>query len=159
MAGKGPVTDEEKAVFLDTLRVVPIPAVASRKIGRSLQTMCSLRDRNPDFAEQWSWAVKEGNDMAKAEVWRRAFEGTEEPVFQQGIKVGTVRKYSDKLAEMLMAGAFPETYSKRGELPKDPKDQPPGITDNELARKMLHILRMNSDQAVGLQTLIPAEKK
>jgi hypothetical protein len=42
--------------------------------------------------------------MLEAEARRRAVQGWDEPVFHQGRKVGTIRKYSDRMLEILLKG-------------------------------------------------------
>ena len=44
---------------------------------------------------------------------RRAIDGFEEPVFYQGAVVGAVRKYSDRMLELLLKGHAPEKYKDR----------------------------------------------
>lgn len=48
--------------------------------------------------------------MLEQEAYRRAVEGVEEPVYQGGELVGTVRRYSDKLLEFLLRGRRPQVY-------------------------------------------------
>lgn len=49
-------------------------------------------------------------EVWEAEVKRRAYEGVEEPVYQKGMLVGFIRKYSDLLAIFHLKGARPEKY-------------------------------------------------
>lgn len=156
---KGIVTLEEKAIFLDSLRNAPIPTVAARKIGRSLKVMTAIRDRDEEFRTEWEFAIREGNDLLKAEAWRRAFQGTERPIIQQGKQVAVERVYHDRLMEILLLGAFPELSPRKFAADKE-RDAAllPATSDTELARRVMHILRENSVQAKDA-TLIPVEKK
>ena len=54
-------------------------------------------------------------DLLEAEIVRRAVEGIDEPVYQQGRLVGFVRKYSDRLLELAVKGGLPEKYRERFE--------------------------------------------
>lgn len=47
------------------------------------------------------------------EAARRAFEGYERPIYQQGLWVGSERMYSDTLALALLKAAKPEKYKDR----------------------------------------------
>jgi hypothetical protein len=49
-------------------------------------------------------------EVLEAEARRRAVEGIDEPVYQKGEQVGTVRKYSDVLLIFLLKGARPDVY-------------------------------------------------
>ncbi len=44
------------------------------------------------------------------EARRRAYDGWLEPVFHKGVKVGTVRKFSDTLLIVLLKAHKPEKY-------------------------------------------------
>ena len=48
--------------------------------------------------------------FAAAGLVRRAFEGTDEPVYYKGEECGSVRKYSDTLAIFLLKAHAPEKY-------------------------------------------------
>ena len=60
-------------------------------------------------------AERLAGDLIEAELVRRAVEGVDEPVFQQGRLVGFVRKYSDRLLELAAKGTLPEKYRERFE--------------------------------------------
>jgi hypothetical protein len=71
-----------------------------------------LKD-DKDYAEAFKHADEEAGDTLEAEARRRAVEGIEEPVFHQGMVVGTIRKYSDTLLIYLLNGSKPEKYKQR----------------------------------------------
>jgi len=71
------------------------------------------RDRDPDFAEAWTEALREAVATLEREAWRRAVEGNEEPMVSGGKVVGTVRRYSDSLLALLLRRHAPE-YSATG---------------------------------------------
>ena len=57
-----------------------------------------------------------GTSALEDEAHRRAFDGTEEPVFHQGQECGSVRKYSDTLAIFLLKAHAPEKYRERQDV-------------------------------------------
>jgi hypothetical protein len=61
-------------------------------------------------------AQAEAAELLEDEAVRRATEGTLEPVFYQGLKVGAVRRYSDGLMQFLLRGFKPAKYASRTEL-------------------------------------------
>jgi hypothetical protein len=57
-------------------------------------------------------------DVLEDEAVRRAVEGWDEPVFYQGSKCGTVRRYDSGLLMFLLRGLKPETYgTQRIQIP------------------------------------------
>ena len=69
-----------------------------------------LREADGEFAEAWSRAVESGTQVLEDEARRRALDGWDDPVFQQGQLVGHVRRYSDRLLEFLLRGRRPAVY-------------------------------------------------
>ena len=63
-----------------------------------------------EFAAQWDEAVEAGIEELEEEARRRAFRGTDEPVFYKGEECGVIRKYSDTLMIFLLKGNRPEKY-------------------------------------------------
>lgn len=116
------LTDRRKRMFLLELSrhgilVRAARAASPRASSRygAVQTFKDERDRAPEFAAQWQEAVEAAEASIEHEVYRRAQEGWEEPIFGGRHKekiVGTVRKYSDRLLELrarAMLTAYRET--------------------------------------------------
>lgn len=68
------------------------------------------------YAKAVDEAFDDAVDLLETEAKRRAYEGVEEPVYQGGKQVGTIRKYSDTLLIFLMKGARPEKYRDRQQI-------------------------------------------
>jgi hypothetical protein len=62
------------------------------------------------FRKLFVLASEEYADRLEEAARERAVEGWEEPVYQRGELVGSVRKYSDPLLQMLLKGAKPQRY-------------------------------------------------
>jgi len=60
------------------------------------------------FAKAWERAVEDAVDVLRAEAFRRAVQGVEEPVFHRGREIAVVRKYSDQLLGLLLRAHAPE---------------------------------------------------
>lgn len=60
------------------------------------------RKADPSFEAEIQRAKDEYAERLEAEAHRRAVEGVDEPVFWQGEEVGAVRKYSDRLLELML---------------------------------------------------------
>lgn len=86
-------------------------AVKLAKIPRS--TAYQWREKDEAFAKQWDEAIEEATDTLEREARRRAIEGWDEPVFYKGAEQGRIRKYSDRLLEILLRAHRPEKFRER----------------------------------------------
>lgn len=89
-------------------------AARAAKIDRS--TAYKLRDEQPDFALAWQAAREEAADLLEAEAHRRAVTGTLEPVYYQGKRCGTIRRYSDTLLVVLLKANRPTKFRERHDV-------------------------------------------
>ena len=87
-------------------------SVSAAGVGRS--TVYDWREKDEGFAQEWESALGAAADVLEAEARRRAAKGILEPVFYQGEKVGTVRKYSDLLLIFLMKAANRRRFDPDG---------------------------------------------
>ncbi|RJX69294.1 hypothetical protein D6858_05360 [Tsuneonella suprasediminis] len=117
------LTDRRKKAFLSELKLHGILVRAARAASPrasarygAVQTFKDERERDPDFAAQWDEAMDAAEAAIEAEIYRRAQEGWDEPIFGGRHRekiVGTVRKYSDRLLELrarAMLPAYRETH-------------------------------------------------
>jgi transposase-like protein len=79
-------------------------------LGINRLTIYRWRRDDPGFTQAYADAMEAGTDVIEQEVWRRAVEGYDRPVFQGGKMVGLERVYSDRLAILLLRGRRPEVY-------------------------------------------------
>lgn len=110
------LTPEKLAAFCAALAETGIVARACKAIDVSRYTAYKWRDADPDFAASWDKALEIGVTALEDEAHRRAFEGTDEPVFHQGVTCGSVRKYSDTLAIFLLKAHSPEKYRENSRV-------------------------------------------
>lgn len=125
MANRVKFTPEKREQFLAALRENPNVSLAAAAIGMERCSMYRLRKEDKALRRAWADAVAEGVDKLEAEMWRRAVNGTEKPVYQQGELVGHVTEYSDSLAMFLARGLRPRKYRDRLEHANDPKNPLP----------------------------------
>ena len=105
--------DERRAIFLHVLEQHGQTAKAARAAGVSATTAYDHRNRDKDFNEAWAEALEHFRDRLEVEAYRRAVDGVDEPVYQQGMEVGVVRRFSDSLLTLLLKGHRPERYRER----------------------------------------------
>jgi hypothetical protein len=109
------LTPDTRARFLDVLSRTDNVTEACREIQKSRAWVYHCRDVDPTFAEAWETAKQVAADEVFFEARRRAVNGYEDPVFYQGEQVGTVKRYSDRMLEMLARTSRPELFIERTE--------------------------------------------
>jgi len=103
-------TDKTRKAFLDAIRrgLSVTGACKAVRIGKA--TAYEWKADDEAFAAEWEEALEEGTDIFEDEARRRAVEGTDKPVYQNGRKVGTIREYSDTLLIFTLKARRPEKY-------------------------------------------------
>jgi len=110
-----PLNADRKATFLAELSRHGIAMRAARaasphSVTGCLSTFADERERDPAFAQAWDDSIENARAEVEHELYRRAQEGVDEPVFGGRYKetvVGTVRKYSDRLLELRARALLP----------------------------------------------------
>jgi transposase-like protein len=112
------ITKAAKQAFLEALEEGTTVTAAATRAGHTRWSFYRIKlgdnqqAADPEFAAAWDEAAERGeavrNDAVRAEIQRRAVEGTEEPVFYQGEVVGHVRRYSDTLLLAMANNLLPE---------------------------------------------------
>ena len=107
------IPDELKIKFLENLAQCGNVTRAAESVAVSRVYFYLLAQENEEFKEKMNQARALGIEWMEDEASRRAFNGYDEPVFQQGVQVGTVRKFSDQLAMFLLRGNKPDKFKER----------------------------------------------
>ncbi|GGG97530.1 terminase [Pedobacter zeae] len=105
--------EQKQADFLENVALYGNITEAARKSKLDRKTMYRWRSEEPGFAKAWDEAAEIGIEAIEDEARRRAFKGTLKPIYQGGVKVGTVREYSDTLLIFLLKGAKGAKYKER----------------------------------------------
>jgi len=105
-----------KFKFLEWLRKGYTVTKACGQVGVTPRQAYTHRNAYTEFADQWDDALEEGSDLLEDVAVKRAVEGTERPIFQGGIKVGTEHVCNDNLLMFLLKGKKPEKYRERHDL-------------------------------------------
>jgi len=119
-------TTIKKAEFLDLLAETGNVTVAAKACNLARRTVYFCRATDPAFAAAWEESLEIGLDALEDEAIRRAREGVEEPVFQGGLRCGSVRKYSDLLLIFLLKSRRPHRYG--GAVQRDALPVPVPLT-------------------------------
>jgi hypothetical protein len=94
----------------------------------SLTCAYNWRKTDEEFAKEWDMALEEAIDSLEQEAWRRARDGVDDPVIHKGmmtmhvvtdpltgeetVQPLTVKKYSDRLMEVLLKAHRPKFRDK-----------------------------------------------
>ena len=107
------VTHIKKRAFLAAFSEVGTVTRAAEIAGVCRKSHTNWLKADPDYVEAFALAEQQACDRLEQEARRRAVEGVDKPVYQQGKKCGVVREYSDTLLIFLMKGAMPDKYKDR----------------------------------------------
>lgn len=105
-----------KRAFLQHYVALCVIGDAATAAGVTRRTTERWRESDKEFSEDFKAAQQSVVEKLEKEAIRRAYEGYDEPVFQGGRLVGTVRKFSDTLLIFLLNGAAPAKYRQRHEV-------------------------------------------
>lgn len=148
-------TPERKAIFLAVLEDTASPKAAAAAAGIVRSTAFYHKTNDLEFRTQWEAAVEVALDSLLEEAYRRAAVGVDEPVIHQG-RVSTVadpetgderpltvRKYSDRLMEVLLKWRYGDQMADRLRVKVDST----GLDADAL-------LRMPADERKALTALL-----
>lgn len=109
-------TPKTRTEFLEAIKVTCNITKACEMSGLSRTSAYDWREDDKEFAADWQKALDVASDMLEEEAIRRAKDGTQKPVYQQGNLVGHVQEYSDTLMIFLLKGAKPKKYGDKVNL-------------------------------------------
>jgi hypothetical protein len=106
-----------RAKFLRVLAETGMVKFACDSCGVVYQQVRRQIREDPEFAEEVEEANEQYKDTLEMEAHRRAVDGWNEPVYSQklGVKIGTIRKFSDKLLELKLKRHVPEYRERKFE--------------------------------------------
>lgn len=121
-------TIEKQLGFLQMLNITHNVAAAARSVGMGRQSAYKLRSRldNAPFGAAWRKAMHNARDVLVEAALERAIHGVEIPHYWQGEKVGTSRRFDERLTIALLASGALE-----------PPRQTPSFVENEYAQQDL----------------------
>jgi hypothetical protein len=96
---------DTQAAFLRALSATHSVSEAARSVGRSRQSAYRLRSRlkGQPFDLAWEVAFHHSYDVLAHTALERALNGVEVPVYYQGVKVDSYRRYDERLTVALLA--------------------------------------------------------
>lgn len=108
--------EERQAKFLTAYAKEGTITHAARTSGMTWNYHYTWMKSDPEYPDRFREAAREFMDTVEKAAIKRAVKGWKEPVFQQGVEVGTRRRYSDRLLQFVLQGRRPEVYGRKVEL-------------------------------------------
>ena len=110
----------QRTLFLEELAKCGNVSDATRAAGMSRDWAYKVRRSDLEFANAWDDALETAADLLEKAARRRAVQGWNEPAISAGKWVhddegqpAYIRKYSDRLLEVLLRGARPAKYGTK----------------------------------------------
>lgn len=109
-ASRARTEDWSREAFLAAFEESGMVIEACEMVGIARSTAYLERQRNEDFAIAWADVEERSTERMEREAYRRAVEGTVEPVVSAGKHVTDVRRYSDSLLQFMLKARRPDRY-------------------------------------------------
>lgn len=103
---------QKQAEFLAMYAQKGLKGKCAHAVGVSVDTVRRHQNDDPIFALALAEATAIYEDSIRQTVHNRAIEGWDEAVWYQGVQVGYVRKFSDRLLELHAKARVPEYRDK-----------------------------------------------
>ena len=116
MRGMGDLRHLWTDAYLAALAEHGLVGRAAKDAGVDRSQVWRRRQDDPEFDAAVKDAIEHAADKLETEARRRAIDGTEEPVYQGGVLVGTKRVFSDSLLALLLKGRRKGVFAERTEL-------------------------------------------
>lgn len=102
--------------FIVALAQCGVLSHAANQVGISRSTIQFWRREHPEFEVRVRDALAEFAGSLEVEAIRRGSSGWDEPVYYQGTKVGSIRKYDSQIMIRLLEGHVPERYRQKVDI-------------------------------------------
>jgi len=135
-----PLSPEDKTAFLNHYRDTANFSESCKAAGRSSRAFQNHRKNDPEFASECETARREAIDKLHGCLWKRAFQGTEEPIMHQGEIVAYKVRHDSQLGMFLLERMAPDEFGRRDRTELTGKGGSPLIPnkmdDIEVARRL-----------------------
>ena len=108
---RGKPDTDWRTLFCDALAETPNVTLAAEKAGVSRTQVYRTRGEEEVFASAWIDALRLGIEALEDKAFDLAKNGWEEPVYQQCMLVGHIRRYDTRLMIQLLKAHKPTVYA------------------------------------------------
>ncbi len=145
-----------KRAFLSVYASVGRLNEAARISGVAQQNHYVWKKKDPDYVKDFEVAEQMVADKLEAEIYRRACEGTDEPVgWYQGTPGAWVKRYSDNLAMFRMKSLRPAKYRDNYTVDINHTQT---ITVDDARSKLLAMIERNPALVGSLRSVIGVDE-
>ena len=119
-------TPEVQRRFIEALAYTGLVAAAAQEVDMSVTSCYRLRRAagSESFARAWRAALVTAAERVVDLAFERAIEGDEIPVFHDGRRIGSRRRYNDRMAMFIMRAYLPERFRHAHESTRSPNEAP-----------------------------------
>lgn len=103
---------EELEKFLEEYSRTGLLHASAYSAGITPNILAVKRRQSKEFDDEVRHALERFHETLEGEARRRAVEGFDEPVFHKGMECGAVKRFSDRLLEILLKRHIPEFRDK-----------------------------------------------
>jgi hypothetical protein len=115
-----PLTSVTVPALLGAIAATGNLTLACEQLNMSRLSVYAFKAESPEFAKALNEAQQLGVEAWKDAAAKRAFQGWERPIYQQGLQVGADRHFSDTLALAFLKAADPEHFQDRSRMELGP---------------------------------------
>jgi transposase len=140
-------TKDKQRLFLEAYAIHANVMLSAREVGIHRTTVYEWLEKDEPFSFAYNQAKEDAKDVIRAEIYRRGHDGVLEPVYQQGILIDTVRKYSDTLLIFHSKMLMPE-YRDKSQV-----DVTANVTSSQAGTISLDTRNMSAEELQQLKAL------
>lgn len=107
---RGDYKENRKELFIKAFKIAGTKQHAAEAAGVDRKTVANWMKKDKAFARAFDDADTSVTELLERAAVQRAAYGILKPIFQNGMKVGEVREYSDSLAIFLLKARNPKKY-------------------------------------------------
>lgn len=111
-----PATIAQQRTFLAAFAELGVVTQSAERAGIDRRRHTEWLETDAAYRQAFADASEKATDLLEGEARRRAFEGWDEPVYQKGEMVGVIRRYSDRLLEILLRARRPAEFREKTEV-------------------------------------------
>jgi len=149
-AGSERTRRAKQSKFLDAFRNSKTVSGSVRITRTSRQTHRNWLATDPEYAERFQDVNDELTDELEQELRRRAMEGSEEPMYHKGERVGFRKRRSDACLVLLLKAKRPELFRDPADISNEIDHSPTAIDPSVLTNDELEMARTLARKAAGL---------
>ena len=110
------MTAERKTTLIEAYAETCNVTVAARRAGVGRRAHYSWLEEDSNYAEAFRKVRVQAGEYLEGVGVDRATKGWLEPVYYQGARCGSVRRYDGGLLQFLLRGLLPEKYGQKTEI-------------------------------------------